>query len=127
MKKAFQLLGTLAICWLLYSSSVIVFNMYKYRYDFQDALWRYIYSFESETKFAGGFSEKKFAKIKNGMTEDEVMSLLGKPLQRNCHEYGCNWIYSWKALGHSDHFDLRSIHFDSQGAVEKIRHEFFLN
>ncbi len=101
--------------------------MYRYRYDFTSACWRYLYGFESDTKFADKFSENRFEKIRIGMSEEEIVILIGKPLHKYCYNYGCDWIYSWKIKGDSDHFDLRSVFFDSSGVVEKVRHEFFMN
>jgi outer membrane protein assembly factor BamE (lipoprotein component of BamABCDE complex) len=127
MKKTLQLAGSLFLCFVFISLFHIIFYMYQYRYSFPSAVWRFIYSFESDTKFANEFSERQFSNVRIGMSEEEVISLIGKPLGKNCFNYGCNWVYSWKIKGNSDHFDLRSVFFDTDDVVIRVRHEFFLN
>jgi len=50
--------------------------------------------FGEQTMFSSGFSEQKFQQIKNGMTAQEVISLLGTPLTQTTQQWSEVWSYS---------------------------------
>ena len=46
------------------------------------------------TRYAPGYSERGFRGVRRGMSTNEVIRLLGKPLQERCYNtYSC-WEYS---------------------------------
>jgi outer membrane protein assembly factor BamE (lipoprotein component of BamABCDE complex) len=78
-----------------------------------------------DTKWASGFSEEKFEKIHPGMSEQEVLSLMGEPLRKSCFSI-CEWVYTWQKTGVDD-FDRRDVIFNQTGTVESTRHEFYVD
>jgi hypothetical protein len=62
---------------------------------------RYIrYSFETmeaNTLFAPGFTEEKFRQVKLGMTQEEVIALLGEPVKAEAHYDP--YVKLWYAIG----------------------------
>lgn len=69
--------------------------MHSYGYGINDAFWRVVWSIDEGTIWAPNFSEKNFNKLAKGMTQGEVLSLIGKPLYKsvNCDD-GCFWHYT---------------------------------
>ncbi|MGK5090455.1 outer membrane protein assembly factor BamE [Deltaproteobacteria bacterium TL4] len=120
LKKRITIAGLLV---LLMAS--VVYNMVQYHYDVGSALTRTLLYFLEDTRWSPGFSEEVFAKIHVGMTEQEVLSLLGEPLRRNCLTI-CEWAYAWQKTG-NDSFDRRSIILNQIGVVERVRHEFYVD
>lgn len=101
--------------------------MYEFGYGINDAFWRVIWAIDEETIWAENFSEESFEKVKLGMTSDEVLSVMGKPLNdiEKC-EGGCFWTYTGHARGNAD-FDQRWIVFDANNKVSEIRKSFFID
>ncbi|HEX2851755.1 MAG TPA: outer membrane protein assembly factor BamE [Opitutaceae bacterium] len=75
-----------------------------------------------DTRYAPAFSETAFARIKVGMTREEVTALLGPPLHSSARGTGLRWDYTqdgkcvwadWAWLG-------RSVVFKEERVVEKI-------
>ena len=94
--------------------------------------------FLEKTAYSTSFSEDKFDTIKEGMTEKEVFSILGQPLEVSekvgQRTYKSNWTekpsnvtgveYKWweysKPAGHSDTYEVRAIKFSPDGKTIKI-------
>jgi outer membrane protein assembly factor BamE (lipoprotein component of BamABCDE complex) len=74
-----------------------------------------VWSQRSQTRYASGFSERAFASLPDGTSSEEVLRLLGPPLQRKEISNGTTvWYYS---QGLSKNFDHRALVFDSGGRV----------
>lgn len=69
-----------------------------------------------DTRFAAGYSEANFRKVQPGMSKDEVLALLGPPLNDVSHQ---GWSYSED--GAFPFWDFawlaRGVNFDSEGRV----------
>ena len=111
---------------LLFSYGVLD-NMYTYGYGFNDAFWRLVWWIDEETVWTKGFTEEKFNSIKMGMTKDEVIKILGLPLNdiNDCLP-GCMWVYTWHSRGNAD-FDQRWIGFNENDQVNEKRKSFFID
>ena len=101
MKRWWSINSTLATafgCWW-------VFNAVRYHYGFTDSLLRSVLWPLESTHWTEGFSEDSFDQVKIGMTEDDVVRLIGKPLRKTCRE-GCELVYTWQT-GSTSSFDWR--------------------
>lgn len=79
----------------------------------------------NDTEYAPGYSEKKFARLKPGMTMDEVEERLGRPLQEYViggEEFG--WKYTRSPRDMS--YRVRVVVFKA-GLVSEIIHEFYMD
>lgn len=87
--------------------------------------------FKPETHYAEQYTHKSFAKVRKGMTEHEVMKLLGKPI--------CRWrpyrFTNFKNKAHfvgfqyseslSDtHYRLRQVYFENGKVAEVIAYYY---
>ena len=81
---------------------------------------------ESDTKYSHGYSHKKFRQIKIGMTEKQVIEIIGEPLVRwqpylytnykeKCHFVGLQYSESPS----STNYRLRQVYLD-KGKVAEI-------
>ncbi|MEW6058012.1 MAG: hypothetical protein AB1540_15505 [Bdellovibrionota bacterium] len=101
-------------------------NKVRFRYDWENAFWRTLMTPFVGTIWAEGFSEERFAKVRVGMSFDEVAHILDEPLRKDCSQKGCGWIYSNQDTGTAD-YDRRWITFDVTGLVDGLRHEFYID
>lgn len=122
MKRFAQIVVSLTVLF----GGMVIMNKVRYRYAWDDAFWRTLLAPITKTVWAEKFSETNFAKIKNGMTNAEVLKLLSEPLDRNCDKDGCIWPYSY---WHKDaiEFDRRWVVFDNQGRVNHVWHQFYID
>ncbi len=104
----------------------IYINMNRFLYDFSEATYRSLFFLLEDTIWSHGFSEDRFSKLRIGMNEQQVRSLLGEPLRKTCGENSCEWVYSWQKTGNSS-FDRRDVIFNVDGHVVRIRHEFYID
>ncbi|MGK5090451.1 outer membrane protein assembly factor BamE [Deltaproteobacteria bacterium TL4] len=84
------------------------------RYDFEDTEW------------APEFSEESFSKIRIGMTQEEVLGIMGEPLIKtdDTAEYWSYWAYTWDKERHDDWRDRRTIYFDIHDTVDRVDRSF---
>ena len=66
--------------------SLVFSSWFAFRtgYSFEDT-WKSVLTTalgECGTRYASGFSDTKFSKVRIGMSRDEVLALLGEPLER---------------------------------------------
>ena len=89
-----------------------------------------------QTVFAEGFSEEQFARVEVGMSEDEVVELLGPPLVVVTKANGETREYSWpppdspgfsrqfwnysKSGRFFDSYKVRSVRFDKARRVDEV-------
>ena len=111
-------LATIFGCWW-------AFNAVRYHYGFMDALARSLWWLTESTRWAEGFTEDNFDKVKPGMTEADVIRLVGQPLRKTCVEW-CELVYTWQ-IGSNLDFDWRSVELGKDGRVENVRREFFID
>ncbi len=100
--------------------------MSHFGYGLNDAFWRVIWSIDEGTIWTQDFREENFEKIKLGMTDQDVLALMGSPLKadENCKEV-CFWFYTKQDAGTSD-FDQRWVVFNNKRVTE-IRKSFFID
>jgi outer membrane protein assembly factor BamE (lipoprotein component of BamABCDE complex) len=79
------------------------------------AFFSIVWSQRSQTRYAPGFTERAFASIPVGASAEEVLRLLGPPLQSKEISNGTTvWYYS---EGLSKNFEHRAVVFDNGGRV----------
>ncbi|MCD6066763.1 MAG: hypothetical protein K0S33_1589 [Bacteroidetes bacterium] len=87
--------------------------------------------FVSDTEYAKGYSHIKFRQIKIGMTEKQVIIMLGPPLYK-WKPYGendpskRNYIGFGYSQGQKGSYRLRQINFD-KGIVVEIKNYFYID
>ena len=132
VKKATLKLSPLLKGILITASVLLVLIMTMYSLaGFKSIFWE-------KTSYSTGFSEEKFATIKEGMSERNVFDILGKPLKVSekvgARVYESNWTeeqssvigveHRWweysKPAGRSDTYEVRAIKFSPEGKVIKI-------
>ena len=83
--------------------------------------------FEEDTRYAPGYSEAGFYKIKHGMTEAEVKRLLGEPLMVDPPDSRRNYTYWRYSESPKDtHYRQRFIRFQNGIVTERIS-EFYVD
>jgi hypothetical protein len=72
-------------------------------------------------RWAPGCDEARFAQARPGMSEGEVVELLGAPLAERSKEkgHGCTLVYAWTATD-ADHWQ-RTVEIGAGGHVTTIR------
>lgn len=102
---------------------VIAFGLYTC-FGFES--YNYVYP-SIDTRYAPGFSERKFAQVRAGMSMDEVITLLGEPCHRGPGRNSVRWSYTqdgkcswadWAWLG-------REIVFAGGRVVERISRVYY--
>ena len=86
----------------------------------------------TDTHYASNYSHQSFSKVKKGMTEKEVLSLLGEPLYRSQVPQKANqsvldydkWFYSRSPS--NTHYRIRQIKF-REGKVSKLIGYFWVD
>ncbi|WP_460501102.1 outer membrane protein assembly factor BamE domain-containing protein [Hymenobacter agri] len=91
-------------------------------------LWL-LYRFNNPTQYASNYSESNFQEVTVGMSEQQVVELLGSPLAKwepyqysnyiNRQHY-IGYTYSRSESGEGD-YEVRQINFD-RGKVAEVRH-----
>jgi hypothetical protein len=105
------------------SGCVIAFGLYTC-----SGVESYCYVYPSiDTRYAPGFSERKFAQVRVGMSMDEVVILIGEPYHRGRGRNSVRWSYTqdgecfwadWAWLG-------REIVFKDGRVVERISRIYY--
>ena len=104
----------------------MITNKVRFLYDWGNAFWRTLMTPFTGTNWAEGFSEDRFSMIRLGMSQEQVTSILGRPLDQGCGKTSCSWIYSYQDTGTAD-FDRRWILFDYDGKVDEIKNDFYID
>lgn len=84
-----------------------------------------------DTVYSAEYSESKFRTLKTGMTEDQVLALLGEPLFKNSY-YPDVWFYSYgKPVGDkiwvtNSNYTQRIVEF-KDGVLVRIEHDFYFD
>lgn len=120
-KRYFLLFAAVFVMAVLGSFSWPFFN---HGYGIQDSgfyLLAYLTG-DVRTRYADGFSEETFSRVRVGMSRDEVHKLLGEPLQRISPDWKwpeASWRYA-DQVTFTDHFHQRDISFSRDGKVTEI-------
>jgi outer membrane protein assembly factor BamE (lipoprotein component of BamABCDE complex) len=96
-----------------------------------------------QTVYADGFSEERFRKVRPGMSEQEVLSILGRPLEVYENAGGRKYRTSWSAKPSAvnpvdfrwwsyskagrlyDSYHVRAVRFDRDGRVVDVDQTFY--
>jgi hypothetical protein len=81
-----------------------------------------LFSEDSETVYAPGYSYIAFRKVRIGMRDSEVRELIGEPLKVVAKPAGDVWVYSDSATSRS--YRMREVLFDQRGRVVEVMAEF---
>jgi hypothetical protein len=80
-----------------------------------------------DTEYADGFSQEAFDDIVIGSTEEDVLSRLGKPLQkRNFPDGTTVWHYTRHGK-RSKSFFIRALEFDENGCVRRRWRRYYVD
>ncbi len=82
--------------------------------------------FREDTEYASGYSAPAFQQLRLGMTEQEVLALLGSPLDRWPRMESGEVGWQWTRSPGSNSYRVRSVVFRS-GRVVEIFHEFYID
>ena len=80
------------------------------------------------TRYATGYSDGAISRVRAGMTGDEVLRILGEPLERvtwSSWPEG-EWKYSQPATS-SGHYHLRTVRFSQDGKVSDVYKLFYFD
>lgn len=81
--------------------------------------------FEEDTEYAPGYSDEGFLRVRRGMSEQEVLAILGSPLGTvDLAESRQSWVYS-RSPGHKS-YRVRCFVFEDRRVAEII-HEFYID
>ena len=78
-----------------------------------------------DTRYANGYSHIKFLKIRVGMTEKEVIDILGQPLSRWQPDDNCNAL-QYSESSTSTHYRMRKVIL-AKGKVEDIEGYYYVD
>lgn len=104
------------------------FPFFRYGYSFSDGLECIFTTGQHETQFSAGYSDRAFAQVLPGMTTNEVLHILGEPLNGSSWSKWSEgqWEYSMPASS-SGHYHLRTIQFTKEGLVLKANKLFYFD
>src|SRR6185369_478264 len=93
---------------LLLMLPFFVFSYYRgvQHYTPTDSFYCVIFGWETDTSWAKDYGEKKFEKVRIGMTRDEVRKIMGDPVWSPNLDY---WGYTWSPT--STHYHQRGFVF----------------
>lgn len=125
MKRIIKIFYNLIICYCILQSSVNYLLNFEKIYSIEDSLIFLIFLMEDTTIYSPFYSEQAFKLIKKNMTEEEVIKVVGQPLQKQILENnkGELWRYTQGKLDRN--FWLRCVKFDSNKKVSQIIKEYW--
>ena len=79
---------------------------------------------KTDTEYSPNYTDKDFAKIQTGMTENEVKGLIGKPFV--AWKYDGKIIYEYSRSPGDTNYRMRQIHFSQKTKnVVEVKTEFY--
>jgi hypothetical protein len=107
---------------------MVIFPIVQYGYGFSDWVDCFLTIGQHETHFAAGYNERAFSKIRAGMTTNQVLRILGEPLDRSTWSQWPEgeWEYSRPASS-SGHYHLRAVRFATNGLVSEANKMFYFD
>ena len=108
--------------------AILVLPAIHYNYGASDTINCLVTTGQHATKYATGYTDRAFAQIHGGMTQDEVLRVLGEPLERATWSSWPEgeWKYSQPATS-SGPFHLRSVRFAPDGKVSEAFRVFYFD
>jgi outer membrane protein assembly factor BamE (lipoprotein component of BamABCDE complex) len=91
-------------------------------YTLSDSLCSCLFAFQMDTKWAAGYSERNFSKVRVGMSQDEVRRIMGEPIWNPNPDY---WGYTESPS--STHYHQRGFVFSPSGKVTQIVKGFYFD
>jgi hypothetical protein len=84
-------------------------------------------AFRPTTEFARGYSWPGFRRVRAGETKEEVVKLIGVPLERKADPATREerWFYSRSPI--DSHYSIRVVIFSAEGRVTKVLHEYYID
>jgi hypothetical protein len=121
---------TVVVVAILFFAAVAMFPTIYYGYSVEDSMACLTTIGDRQTAYPEKYSERKFARIRVGMTPDQVTALVGPPLEQSEWEISTNiaawWRYS-RPASKSGHYHYRALQFSTQGAVVKVHRSFYFD
>lgn len=107
-KKNWYLLTPLLIVFI--PMLMVVYNSFSYGYDLAESMKAVRNIGSTGTRYAQGFSERKFQSVRIGMDGKTVFGIIRNPMERNMPE-DTEWRYSLPSSG-SDCYHERNLIFE---------------
>lgn len=107
---------------------VFVFTYYLgvLHYTPTDSFYSVLLGWETDTSWRKNYRERNFAKVKIGMTHEEVRKLMGDPAPNlNPDEADIYWGYTWSPSG--THYHQRGFLFSPSGSVTQVVKGFYFD
>ena len=97
--------------------------------NFGDAAWVVVSGGEDATRWAPGYDEGRFARVRTGMRESEVVGLLGTPLREYCWEkgHGRTLMYSSGPARGDANWWVRTVQVGAGGHVTKVESYYWVD
>jgi steroid 5-alpha reductase family enzyme len=124
-KKVIQKM--LVVLFLLFAV-LIGTKIYQYRNYYngvRDIISHVIFFFTDATEWAPNYSEDVFKKIHSGLSQEEVLKLLGKPLEEEKYIDREIWRYTRAPI--DSNYWFRIIVFDNKRIVMYTEREYFVD
>lgn len=81
--------------------------------------------FRENTEYSPNYSDQAFRKVKKGFSKDEVLNIIGEPLEKNIFDLKEYWYY---ARSPSDtHYKVRILAFNLDGKIQRKISEFYVD
>ena len=110
---------------------ILLYVFFRFDYirldGFSGELWSVF--LHSDTKYSKGYSHKKFSEIKVGMSESQVIKILGEPINKwenNFTENKPEVGFTYSISPGDTNYRIRIVYF-KEGKVSSIIHYFYLD
>lgn len=99
----------------------------KVHHTAADLFFYMLFCGEDNTRFAAGYNDAKFLRIRPGMSKAEVISLLGEPLRKDMID-GRNYVEVWRYTDapQKSNYWFRVIRFDKDEKVADSEAKYFV-
>lgn len=81
---------------------------------------------KEDTEYASGFSHVRFRQVAMGMVAEDVVRVLGPPLEKRTLEGGREEWWSWSRSRRDHSYRVRGVLLEG-GRVTKVVHEFYVD
>lgn len=98
-----------------YICPIVIQNWNRY-HSTRDVLEHIDWCFEDYTVYASSYTEEKFNNVELGMTQEQVLSLIGEPLKK----LDDTWFYTLSGKSDRNYFS-RIVKFDHNEKVMGVR------
>lgn len=99
----------------------------RYGYSLSDSYLTLLTTGQNATRYGPGYSDRQLAGVRIGMSREEVLTILGEPLERYSYmESNQCWRFSLPASP-SGHYHNRSVSFSQDGRVIDVFKGFYFD